>query len=223
MDKHEIIKHLDSMSDDEFFRVVPYAKHAISAYKLYRKWRISLFLKSIDFASDSLPQKDKAKFEKYISGQVGRELLAEYSDSVLSTSSKIAIAALGILYADVNNDIYTDDFKRIACRSLQGVTDGLMEAFILLCELEFKSEAGPYPLCKLNEDEFQANTALKERIETAEDAFACIAELIRRGMFLPDHIPSRVAGGKWFINFGVTEISLEIKKLLLKAKTFIET
>lgn len=223
MDKNEIIKHLDSISDDDFFKVVPYAKHAISAYKLYRKWRISLFLKSIDFASHSLPQKDKAKFEKYISGEVGRELLAEYSDSVLSTSSKIAIAALGILYADVNNDIYTDDFKRIACRSLQGVTDGLMEAFILLCELEFKSETGPYPLCAIDEDELESNTALKERIETAEDAFACIGELIRRGMFLPDHIPSRVAGNKWFINFGVTEISLEIKKLLLKAKTFIET
>ncbi len=36
MDKHEIIKHLDSMSDDEFFKVVPYAKHAINAYILYR-------------------------------------------------------------------------------------------------------------------------------------------------------------------------------------------
>jgi len=219
-----LTRFIDSIAIDEkeFFEKIPYAKETLAVWVMYRKRRIGIFLKSIDKASGTMSGKDKEQFNDYISSPFGRELLMEYSDSVLSTSSLIAISALGIIYADINNEIYTDDFKRITCRSLQGVTDGLIEAFILLCDLKLKTEKGPYPLCKLDEDEFESSESLKDRIETSEDAFACIAELIRRGMFLPDHIPSRIAGGKWFINFGVTKTSLEIKKLLLRAKILLE-
>ena len=62
---------------------------------------------------------------------------------------------------------------------------------------------------------------LNRTIKSAEDAFASINELIRRGMFLPDHTPSRVSGGGWFIVFGITDVSLRLREILLKAKSFI--
>ncbi|MCK4818429.1 hypothetical protein KA005_21845, partial [bacterium] len=208
---------------DGFFKAVPYAKHAISAYKWYRNRRIALFFKSIDAASDSLPQKDKEKFEEYINSKPGREILAEYTDSILRTSSDTGIAALGILYADVNNEIYTHDFKRIACRAFEGATDALIDGFILLCSLEIKPEEGPYPLCHLTKGQFESGQRFEEKIGTAEDVFALINELVRRGMLLPDHVPSRISGEQWFINYGVTEVSLKLKELIMKAKSYLET
>jgi len=42
-------------------------------------------------------------------------------------------------------------------------------------------------------------------------------------MLLPDHMSSRIAGDKWFMNYGVTDISIKIKDLILKAKQVFET
>ena len=224
MNKDQLMGYIDSLPEDydEYFKAIPYAKHAISAFNWYRKRRIMVFLKSIDVASNSLQQEDKKKFEKYLNSNTGREILAEYSDSVLRTSSNTAIAALGILYADVNNDIYTDDLKRIACRAFEGATDGLLDSFVLLCDLETKPEDGPYPLCHLRKEDFEAEQKLQETIGTAEDVFALINELIRRGMLLPDYVPSRISSKQWFINYGVTDISIKLKDLIMKAKTYLE-
>jgi hypothetical protein len=225
MQPTDLIKYLDEIPEDydDFFNEIPYAKQAISAYNWYRKWRISLFLKSIEFSAKPLSQKEKDKFEKYLNSKIGRELLAEYSDTVLRTSSKVAIAALGVLYADTDNEFYNIDFKRIACRALEGATDTLLNGFIFLCELDPKPETGPYPLRLLTQGFIESNSQAKEIIGSAEDAFAIVNHLIRKSMLLPDHVPSRIGGGKWFINYGVTDISIKIKDLILKAKQIVET
>lgn len=66
-----------------------------------------------------------------------------------------------------------------------------------------------------------SNNELHRLIGTAEDAFAFVNEMIRRGMFLPDHTPYRTGGKTWFVNFGCTDISINLKDLVLKAKTFL--
>lgn len=169
----DLIKYLDEIPEDyeEFFKVIPYAKQAVSAYNWYRKRRISLFLKSIDFSTKPLPQAEKDKFDKYVNSKIGRELLAEYSDTVLRTSSEVAIAALGILYADTENEIHNLEFKRISCRALEGATDILLEGFIFLCELDPKPEKGPYPLRLLTQEFIESDPQAKEIIGSAEDAF----------------------------------------------------
>ncbi len=172
-------------------------------------------------ATDTISTKERKKFEKYINSPIGQKLLAEYSDSVLRTSSETAIAALGILYADTNNTNYDEDFKRFACFALQGGTEGLIEAFLVLSEIEPETKGGPYPVCALTQEVYENNDNINSVIESAEDAFAFIHELIRRGCFLPDHFTSRMHGDQWFVHFGVTETSIELSNLLLKAKSFL--
>jgi hypothetical protein len=173
-----------------------------------------LFLKSIDFSTKPLFQAEKDKFDKYVNSKIGRELLAEYSDTVLRTSSEVAIVALGILYANTESEFYNFEFKRIACRAMEGETDILLEGFIFLCELDPKPEKGPYLLHLLTQEFIESNPQAKEIIGSAEDAFALVDHLIRKGMLLPDHVSSRIGGDKWFINYGVTDISIKIKDLI---------
>jgi len=221
----DIENAVDIISDGvgEISEVTPYVKQAVTAYKWVRKKRISIFLKSLDLSVQKLDKIDKQKFEKYITSDIGKEFLSEYSDTVLTTSSDIANSALGILYSDCDNKIYPEDIKRIACYALKGATDFLLEAFIELCKIEPKDSEGPYPVCMLTQEEFEKCTDLKRILASAEDSFACVNDLIKRSLFLPDHSTGRWGGGTWVCNFGKTEISLEIRDLLQKAKEYLST
>ena len=223
MDKETITKYVAELPDefDELGKLVPYAKHVLTAYKFIRKKRFVLFLKAINAAEDELGEKERQRFAKYVNSNLGKELLSEYADTVLRTSSLTAIAALGILYADIRDSKYTPDFKRLACLAIQGSTDKLVDVFIALCSVAPESTGGPYPVRSISQDIMGSNNELCRLIGTAEDAFAFVNELIRRGMFLPDHAPSRVGGGKWFVNFGCTDISHSLRDLMLKAKAFL--
>jgi hypothetical protein len=155
---------------------------------------------------------------------MGKEKLAEYSDTILRTSSKTCIAALGILYADsLYNKLFSEEMKRIACFAFQGATQPLVDSFVVLCDLRPEVTDPPYPLCILSEKEFKSNATLRKAIGTPEDAFACIHELIRKGFFLPDHTHYRIARAGWHIVYGVTETSIKLKHLLSEANRYIKT
>jgi len=209
-------KMADVVSDE-----IPYFNTAKKAYNFAQMKRISRFLKSINYAVSLLTEQDKGKFEKYINSEVGYDFLAEYSDSVLKTSSKIAISALGILFADSDNLYYSEQFKRIACYMLQGTTDDLIEVFLIMSNLPTTRKGRPYWLCELDGNSYEQNDELRAATRSAEDLFAYISEFTRRGMFLPDHTPSRLSGGTWFVVFGITEITTQIRDLLIKAQKLI--
>lgn len=105
MDKETLAKYVAELPDefDEIGKLVPYAKHALTVYKFIRKERFILFLKSINAAEEQLGEKERERFAKYVNSNLGKDLLSEYVETVLRTSSLTAIAALRILYADVRD------------------------------------------------------------------------------------------------------------------------
>jgi hypothetical protein len=203
---------------------LPYVMHVRNAYRWLSNTRMTIFLKSLDFSLNEILPESKERFEEYINSNMGREKLAEYSDTILRTSSRSCIAAMGILYSDsLNNKLFSEEFKRIACFAFQGATEPLIDAFIALCDMEPDVSESPYPLCILSEEKFRKDAKLRNVIGSPEDAFASVYELIRRGLFLPGHTPFRVAGTGWHIIFGVTDISRKLKSLLLEAKRYLGT
>lgn len=225
MDIDEIEKAIKAFGDgiDDLAEPIPYVKQVMKAYKWAKRKRISIFLQSLNHATGEFPEKDRNKFEKYINSDTGQELLAEYSDTVIRTSSTIANAALGILYSDFTDSIYPANIKRIVCYALQGATDYLLEVFLVLCQIEPTETNGPYPVSFLEQTEFERNTELSQTIGSAEDSFACVNDLIKRSLFLPDHTASRLLPPHWVLYFGNTEISQEISKLLRKAKSLSDS
>lgn len=223
MDTESLIKYVDELPDDfdELAKLIPYLKVTWKAYKFVQQKRIVLFLKAMNETSGGANSKDKEKFSKYINSNLGKELLSEYADTAIRTSSIVAIAALGILYGDMDDSRYPAGFKRLACFALQGSTDHLVEAFVTLVDLPPSSTVGPYPIHSLSQDTLESSQELERIIGNAEDAFAYVNDMIRRGLFLPDYAPSRSAGGGWFINFGCTEISHNLRDLVLKAKDIL--
>lgn len=217
----EVMGLLDELGTtiQECNKVIPYVKHAFEAYKYIRGKRMLRFF--ISAIPSSMSEIDKEKFKGYIESKTGKEMLLEYSDSVLQTSSEIAIAALGLLYGDTGKK-YDNEFKRIACFSLKGATDDLIEAFMILSSIE-KNEKSPYPIVTLSQNVFEASPNLKSVLRTPEDVFAYVHELIRRGLFLPDPTPNRGAiAGTWFICFGCTNISDKLRDLIFQAKTVLK-
>lgn len=206
----------------EISEATPYVKQAVAAYKWVRKKRISTFIRSLDISSKEFSDKEQEKFAKYIADDYGQELLAEYSDTVLNTTSNIANSALGILYSDFGNAIYPEDIKQLVCYGLKGSTDHLLTVFILLCNIEPKDTKGPYPVCLLTKEEYEGYTALTATLSVPEDSFACVNDLIRRGLLLPDHSTNRYGGKAWYCNFGITQKTLAIRDLLVKAKKLID-
>jgi hypothetical protein len=90
---------------------LPYAKAMVGAYHWYRSLRAKKFLRALGTSADRSSPKDKADFQRVIRSKEGGEVLAQYVDTVLQTSSETAIAALALLYADTNNERHNSDFK----------------------------------------------------------------------------------------------------------------
>jgi hypothetical protein len=209
----------------DLFENLPKAGTIVKAIKYVKRKRIEHFFKTIDLALDDLPPDKKIRFNKYIEDEMGKEILNDFCDSVLTTSSKDAIAALGLLYADTDSAQYETDFKRLACYALRGITDDMMNGFMVLCNVKpFEEERMIYKIVRLSQDIYEENDELRNIFKTPENALALVDELIRRRMFLPDHTSMRFADSKkWSVCFGTTEKTILIHELIARARKLTKT
>jgi hypothetical protein len=209
----------------EIAKIVPYGKQLIKAYRWTKTHRIKRFLRSLDLATEEITEKRKRKFNKYIESEEGKELLSEYTDTVLRTSSKTATAALAILYADVDDEEYTKEFKVSACLGLMGITETLIDIFAELINVSMQSPPisdGPYSVYSFKPPVLTLNPVLRRLISNPGMGINAIQDLIGRGLLLPDHIATRIVGEGWQCYYGVSQETFRFYKLLQRAQGYIE-
>ena len=223
----ELVSFVEKMPDmieeyGEIAKIFPYSKHVVAAYRWARTARIKRFLHSLSSVIDELSEEQRRKFDKIINSEAGGELLAEYSDAVLRTSSKTAIAALAILYADVDDKKYVQDFKVAACLVFQGITENSVEAFLELSRVSEVAEPingkGPYPMFSADDSLLEKLPNLRKLHRNAEELIISTNELIRRGLLLPEHFIGRYGGTT--CPFGVSDITHRFRELLILAKKY---
>jgi hypothetical protein len=151
---------IDEYSD--LLKVAPIAKYVVGAYRWIRTWRIKTFIRALNTAADDLSAEDREKLDKYLSSKPGLEILADFADAAVRSRSPTAIAALALLYADMKDQRYSKDFKAAAAHALEGISEDVVEAFLLLISNEQSIPhvpGTPYPVMVL-QDSVVASSAL---------------------------------------------------------------
>ncbi len=211
--------------DDELQELLPYVQTCIKAYRWIRKKRIVHFLRTLNHALTQWDEKARKKFEEYVFSNIGQELLADYSDTVLLTASRISQSALALLYADIEHLEFAASFKKLASTSLRGCSDQLVELFIQLIELPLEErEEVPYPVRFIKRGDLGRFTSLQSYVETEEEVIVLTNDLIQRGILLPDHTSGRFSDreGNWFFVFGISTTTTTFLRLLKKARGMLE-
>lgn len=211
--------------DDELQELLPYVQTCAKVYRWIRRKRIAHFLRSLDSTLTHRDEAARKKFEAYVFSDAGQELLAEYSDTVLLTASRISQSALALLYADIDDVEFSVPFKRLAGTALRGCSDQLVELFIQLVELPLdERQELPYPVRFLRRGDLGRFISLQTLVSTEEEAVVFTNDLISRGLLMPDHAGGRVGGdeGQWSFVFGVSSITKTFHKLLKRGKEMLQ-
>ena len=205
---------------------LPYVKGILGAVGWFRRKRAKLFLKSLKRAADELtPQKKKA-FERLLRSTAGAAVLSEYAESVIRTASKSAIAAMALLYSDVENELYSLDFKLSAALALQGISERQVDVFLALSSVEDfitpdNQPELPYPVAIANDELASSFPELAGVLEPPESRVALVRDLIARGLFLPDFASARYGEGGVGVTFGLGDSTLKYQELLLRARALM--
>ncbi len=101
-----------------------------AAAQLVAARRADLFYRSLDATVGAVGDQ-RRQLENFMGSEVGRELLGDFARSLIETSSRVAVSALAILYADYTDTVYRKSFKIGACWALRGVRDDTIELFLL--------------------------------------------------------------------------------------------
>jgi hypothetical protein len=206
---------------DELGKLFPYAKQIIAVYNFVRIKRMKWFLKALSSTQDKLTSKEKNRFEKLLESDEGQELLAEYADSVINTSSKTANIALAILFGDIKTESFEKTFKILAAPVLRGITENVVDLFLALIEnkelLEI-SDIPPYPIWACREDFVSQVFDVDSEFRDASVLYSVFGELIRRGLLAPDHVLGWIADPGISIHFGITKTSMSFYHLLNRAR-----
>lgn len=210
----------------DLLKVFPYAKKAFTAYRWVKNRRVKVFFRALDATLDSVNDRDRARFARIVDSEEGRELMAEYCDSVLRTSSRTACAALGILYADVDNEAYSEDFKKAACFGLQGISEDAIDLFLKLLQIAAdkpRRERKPYWVHTVTEGEWEGHGSGRSHIP-AESVAPYTHDLINRGLLRPN--PGTPFGipvpNNWQVAFGTGGLTKQFQALLTQARKFLE-
>jgi len=227
MDLPDIVDKIGDIADldDELQELLPYVKTCAKAYRWIRKKRIIHFLRSLNSTLVTLDEQARKKFKTYVFSDAGQELLADYSDTVLLTASRISQSALALLFSDTENDQFSEPFKRLASTSLRGCSDQLVEFFIQLLELPLEERREvPYRVRFIHRGDLGRFSSLQALAATEEETVVLTNDLIRRGVLMPDHTGMRFGGegGDWSFVFGVSNDTETFLRLLKRAKGIIE-
>jgi hypothetical protein len=219
-DAKEIIE--DFVSEyDELAKLFPYAKQVVAAYKFVREKRMKRFLNTLSNAQEQLTSGERKYFGKLLESEDGQELLAEYADSVINTSSKTANIALALLYADVKTESFDESFKTLAALALRGISESAISLFIILImnkDLMRMDSDPPYPLWTFSEKFIAEVFDVNSEFRNAPFLYSSVSDLIRRGLFAPDHVLGAFVEPRIIISFGITEITMSFYDLLSRAK-----
>lgn len=177
-------------------------------------------------AVGEMPEAKKKAFEDLLKSNEGGEILAEYLDTVLRTSSKTAIAALAILYADTDHKRYSPDFKLAAAIALEGISEQKVDAFLDLSQANDFIPANnqpnpPYPVAVANDKFIDALPTTAGLLRPPATRAAIISDLINRGLLLPDYASSRWGDGGVGLTFGVSDTTEKFARLLREARSIL--
>ena len=203
---------------------LPYAKHVVGAYRWFRGWRVKQFLRALSKTAESMDDNAKVQLEAILKSKEGAEILADYVKAILHTSSKSAIAALALLYSDVNDESYSKNFKLSAVTAFEGISEHSIDAFLeLSCVDSFIPKENqpnvPYPVAVANDGLIdRLNPPAKDLLRSPDSRVIIISDLIRRGLLLPDFATARWSDGGVGLTFGVSDEVTKYVELIQRAR-----
>ena len=204
----------------------PYVKYVVGAYKWYRTWRAKRFLRALRTAADEMPEAKKKALDRLLKSNEGGEILAQYVDSVLRTSSKTAIVALALLYADADHETYPREFKLAAALALEGISEQEVDAFLDLSQVTDFIPARnqpnpPYPVAVANDKLIDSFPNTAEFLRPPATRVAVVNDLINRGLLLPDFASARYSDGGVGPTYGVSDATRKFAGLLNAARALL--
>ena len=205
---------------------LPYGSTVLNAFRTFQETRAVLFLENLKKQEDLLEEKEKAKFNKFIESDSGKEVLAEFVAKTISTSSKLASIALAIAYSKHSSAIFDKSTALFICSAINGIDDLLIEHFLMLCDKpeEYNQKQGytdpPYNIVIMSQKVIDEDESLSSRLN-GEQLISSVNELIRRRIFLPDYTFDRATPGHWTSIFGLSQNGKIIRDLLFEAKSII--
>ena len=221
-EEHTLI--LPDLNDlEEIARVFPYLRTVITGVRLLQAKRLKWFLRALERKLSENPSEAKARLHKILSDPKAAELLAEYSEAVIRTSSRLANAALALLYADQADLRYTRDFKSRAAMAFRGIEDRTIKFFLVLAAglgQEASDTSDPYQRYYLG-TLVNGAPALAVVEPSPEGRFQMLFELQRRGLLLPDWSSGGWGGGE--SGFGIGRDAASYRDLLIAATDALAT
>lgn len=214
--------------------VLPYFGPLKAAHRSRTKLRLHHFLNSIGRGEADTSPEGRARLAEELRSDAGQEMLADFADTVVRTGSRIAVAALGLLYARRDWREIDDRFRRQACEALDGISDDLVRLYLaLLTDVDAIlgkgrsgtpgvhplgqgvaiDDSGPYPVLIVNRPELRERTGIEDTAAVAGVSF-----LIRRGLLLPDWASARMSNG---LAFGIGSETRQFQQLLGEAQRLV--
>jgi len=223
IDNEDIQDLTDGVSD--LAEYAPYIKYVVGAYKWYRTWRAKSFIRTLGKVAGNFSDEQRKNFERVIKSDEGSELLAQYIDTVIRTSSKTAIAALALLYADIDNKEYSPQFKLTAALALEGISETLVGIFLELSLIQesapLESSSVPYQIVFLNDNLVAKLPESGHILSAPESRVAIVKDLIHRGLLLPDYSKGRIGGGGVCVVFGISGTTRKLREMLRRARNLL--
>jgi len=191
----------------------------IKACIAYKEHQLEQFLKNIDMRYEALNTENQAEFVAVVESYKGKELLAKFAETVITTNSERATMALALLYCnDLDNPL--DELERyIFVRAMKGIDDDQIDFFLKAVDVEVVSHSDPSlpyertGISSNNVGDFDFHDW------GAEGVHVFINDLINKRLLLPDPstAPATASEPGWAVWYGVTEKSKKFASLLRKA------
>ena len=205
-------------------KLIPYIKQGVALLTKVRLWRIRVFFRSLDGEREVMSEKEKQRFKKIIESEAGQELLADFVDTVTRTSSRLACAALALLYASNDTDRNSATFKLRACRALDGASDEMVNFLLALRSVRDLQPEKPEDRIHRHylNDTIVAQVEPIARLNLSDGAVVgYLSDLIRRGILLPDPktaILGMTDKDEWQIVFSAADDTWCFVELLERAR-----
>lgn len=197
---------------------------AFKAYKAVRRRRLISFLKTLDYEIGKHGPAAKGRLSELLESDDGAEILADFAEAAVRSSSRIVGAALAVLYTDTERSTYPPHFIAFACNALEGLPDASIEFFLAVTDVV------PLDLAPGEQPDFEVyhfDNVLQRKPEilqlapTMVEHVALINELQDRGLLLREHASRFGGAGGSGITYGISASTKGLRHLLLRAKAVL--
>ncbi len=192
-----------------------------NAYQYRQQQRVDDFLKSIDLYYETMSLDSQKKLNEHIESDIGQEILANFADAVLQTSSRRVQMALALLYCKDREFQLEGIDLQIFVGAMTGIYDEQIEFFLMSTKLDCQFEHLPYPRSAIHNKNYGV---FLEKGWDEEAIFVYVHDLIRRRLLLPDSSNNQSVAGSgegWAVWFGITNKTRKMANLLEKAATLL--